>query len=235
MKQYLKKIKLLLLVFLPFISIAQTNLYKQDSSRLVMSAYKTLHGEMSNNDFKKLSWEKIMVDTLSADLVAELKSKSYVIEPILKISAKNDTSRFILYTEQTDKKYYNWVLLSLSKDSAYYSGKVETYTVKNQLINSWKIKRNRVIEGNGKSYANLNTDSIPGIILIMTNTTDGSDLLSMSINQLLFNGTLKRDNPLSSTLCFLNYNFIILNPFFNGYQSMSSGPIPVEQVAPGNN
>jgi len=225
--------KCLLLVFLPFILNAQTNTYKQDSSRLVTSAYKTLQAEMNNNDFKKLRWEKIMVDTLTNDLIALLKSKSIIIEPILKIPAKDDTGRFVLYTEHKDEKYYNWVLLTLSKDSIYYSGNIETYTVKNKLINNWKIKRNRVIESNGKSYENFPTDSIPGVISIVTYTIDHSKILSFSINWLLFNGTLKQDDPLSQTFCFLNNNFIFFNPFFNGYESMHVGPF--KQGVPDNN
>ena len=216
----------ILFMLIPFFGISQSSTYKDDSLKLVSSAFATLKTEMSKHDFKKLNMRQVVVDTLPDLFYSQLKLSKEDIKPILTIYSKKDSNKIMLYTEQNGVKYFNWVYLNLIIDSGYYTGNVQTFSIHNKPLKKWTIKRDKTIMPGKNDSVNFGNKKISGplpnvvfTIKLTNSNKKSSSLPAFSAYYLLFNENLADDNPLSSIYFFLNYNALYYDVFLGHMSS----------------
>ncbi len=211
----------------------QSNNYKTDSNRLVNSAFKILHTAMPAENFKQLNWNgtkvdtlpRVYIDTVNTILAKKYKLKKQIVSPVLKISCNQDSTKFILYSEQNGIRYYNWVQLQLTSDSNSFSGVVKTLSVNNNtILKSWQIKRGETITSQ-KIQSNINARDFghntyiesPTIVLISHNDSYHTPLISINLYHILFHESLNKYNILLDAYMLLDNRFNQLFTFPFGH------------------
>jgi hypothetical protein len=226
---------LTLVVFIPLYVFTQPYSYKEDSVYITSSAYKILQLQMSKQDFKRLDWKNVKVDTLPEAFIEQLyKVTQQKIKPILAIPAKEDSTKMLFYTEQKDKKYFNWVYLNLINDSGYRTGNIQILSVNNKLLKTWQIKKDRTVLLQTQDSIEVGDKKLPAplpSIILRAEVADAgnnSSFVMLSAYYLLFNESLGDDDPLSSVYIALDYNALVLNELLGHMNSRVSKDVKLE-------
>lgn len=212
-----------MILIMPLLTNAQS--YENDSVKLTSAAFKTLQQQMKKKDFKILDWMHVQIDTLPTAQYDQFNINPNEILPILKIPSIHDSCRFLLYTKQNQKEYFNWVKLSLVSDSGFCTGSIQTFSIKGKLLQEWKIKKDKTLQSSNDSFISDKAkkyERSPKVILRLYVNNSDTSLTLLSAYYVLFNKNLEDDNPLSSVYIFLNYNALLYDHLFGHWDKKTS-------------